>query len=200
MKNKINKFIYILAFAATISFVGCADDIDPEVTSIEFDRLFAPIDLDVTINNRTDARVKWKAVENATTYDLEVFDNSEFDFTGTPIRSATGITMDQLPYAFTGFDFETTYSLRVKAYGDDMPESKWAPLKFTTEQEQIFTPIITGELLTTEVTLRWKAGETATVLILTPDLTPEDAIEYILTEEDLAASFVKFSDLTRNTQ
>jgi hypothetical protein len=193
--NKIFKYSAILfVLIGMLSLNACSDDIDPVATELEVSRLFSPTDLKVLILNQTTARLEWNAVRNATSYSVEFFENGAEDFSGTPVKSETGLTMSDLPYLEPGFRGETEYSVRVKAVGEGITESKWISTSFETGKEQIFYDVDADDLTHNSVILRWPAGETATTI----SLTPGDIVHNI-TEDEIAAGAVAITGLTSET-
>ncbi len=168
MNKLFGRFIYIAVLTVAMIVAGCTEDIDPEITSLEVSRLFSPVDLEARVVNQTAVRLTWKPVKKAKTYTIEVFANGELNFSGTPAKTVTGITIDQLPVTLPGFAGETNYSVRVKAVGEDISESKWVSATFKTDPEQILFAVDPEEITATGVTIRWPAGETATAIVLSP--------------------------------
>jgi hypothetical protein len=168
MNKLIKRFVFAVSFLALLFAGGCTDDILPEITTLDVSRLFSTTDIDVRVVNQTSVRLSWKAVKNATSYTIEFFENADEDFSGTPQSTITNVTMDQLPIVVPGFAGETTYSVRVKAIGEGIDDSKWISATFTTDAEQILFPIDPEEITATGVTLRWPAGEFATHITLMP--------------------------------
>lgn len=136
----------------------------------------------------------WKEVAKATSYDVELFANGNLDFSGTPETSLSDITYDQLPLQIPGLSGETKYSVRVKAVGADLSDSKWVSATFTTDAEQLFQPVNVADLEATAVTLRWAAGETVTQLVLSPG-----NITHNITSEEATAGIATVTDLTGET-
>lgn len=193
--NKLYKTIpSILVLLAMIFIAGCKDDIPEELTKLEVSRLFSPTDLDARVVNQTSLRLTWTAVRNAQSYVIEVFENGNMDFTGTPVRSQADVTIDQLPVVMTGFAGETAYSVRVKAVGSEIAESKWIAASFTTDAEQIFYAVDPEEITATGVTLRWPAGEFATTIVFTPG-----EIVHTVTPAEVAAGEAVITGLTGET-
>jgi hypothetical protein len=189
------RFTYILGLMGVLLLTGCADDIPPEITELHVSRLFSPTDLDARVVNQTSVRLTWKAVKNATSYNIEVFENGELDFTGNPVRSVSDVTYDQLPLVITGFAGETAYSVQVQAVGAEISESTWIPARFVTDAEQIFHPVDPEEITATGVTLRWPAGEFATAILLTPG-----DILHTVTADEVAAGAAIISGLASETE
>jgi hypothetical protein len=181
--NKIFKHIlYIAGIAAVLFTAGCKDEL-VEITELEVSRLFSPTDIEAMIVNQTSIRLSWKPVKNAEHYKVEIFENAVQDqeaslddleptFDGELVRELTGVSIDDLPLTIPGFAGETFYSIRVKAFGEQIDESKWTAIVTKTRPEQIFFPVALEDITNTGVTLRWPAGEPATKVVITPgDIT-----------------------------
>lgn len=193
MNKLIKKFIYISGFAVALLAAGCADDIDPEITELKVSRLFSPVDLEARIVNQTAVRLTWKPVNKAKSYTLEFFEG-DLNFSGSPFKTISGVTYDQVPYTVPGFAGETRYSVRVKAVGEEIAESKWISTTFLTDPEQIFYAVDPEEISATGVTLRWPAGETATTIVFTPgNLTHQ------VTSGEIAAGVAVITGLNSET-
>ncbi|MBW6497177.1 MAG: fibronectin type III domain-containing protein [Bacteroidales bacterium] len=168
MNKHIKKFAFAVSFLAFLFTGGCTDDILPEITTLDVDRLFSPTDLDARVVNQTSVRLTWKKVNKADFYNVEFFENANEDFSGAPERAVNGVLFEDLPLVVAGFAGETTYSVRVQAVGEGIDESKWISTTFTTDAEQILFPIDPEEITASGVTLRWPAGEFATHITLMP--------------------------------
>lgn len=193
--NSVLKFLLILFGLVGIAFVySCSDDIDPELTELKVSRLFSPTNLEVRVINQTSARLTWEAVSNADSYEVEFYENGNEDFSGTPVKTKSGLTMKDLPYLEPGFRGETEYSVRVKAVADDIADSKWVSASFITGTEQIFYDINPDDLTHNSVVLRWPAGEVATTIILTPG-----DIVHNITEDEIAAGAALITGLASET-
>ena len=193
--NKIfRKFIYIAGLTAAIFAAGCTEEIDPEITSLDVSRLFSPVDLEARVVNKTAVRLAWKPVNKAKTYSIEFFGNGELNFSGSPVKTVTGITFDKVPVTIPGFAGETNYSVRVKAVGEEISDSKWVGATFKTDPEQIFYAVRPEEIIATGVTVRWPAGETATSIVLTPG-----NITRPVTANEIAAGIAIITGLTSET-
>jgi hypothetical protein len=194
MIKVIKQFLYMAGFLAVIFTAGCTDKIAPEITELDFDRLLSPTELDVRVINKTSARLNWKSVKNATSYTIEFFTNGDLDFTGNPFMVVSEVVMDQLPIIIPGFPGETSISVRVKAIGPGIDDSKWVSSVFNTEAEQIMYDVNPEEIEPNSVILRWPAGESATEIVLNPG-----NITHTLTPDEIAAGVAEVTGLTGET-
>ena len=195
MNKLLRKFTYLVGITAALMAAGCSDDINPEITTLETSRLFSPVDLTALVVNRTGVRLEWQQVNNAESYSIEFFENGEENYSGTAVKTITGVTFEELPYTVPGFFGETDYSVRVKAVGEGISDSKWIGTTFTTGSEQIFYDIIPEEIKPFSVTLRWPAGEFATTIVLTPgDIT------HAVTADEVTAGVAEITGLTSETE
>lgn len=194
-KNRLTLLSLIIGVSALFSFNACKDDIDPIIEELSFDRLFTPISIEARVVNKINVRLNWAAVVNAKTYTIEFYENGTLDFTGTPVRTVENVTYDQLPIVITGFSGETDYSVRVKALGENIEESKWISTTFTTDAEQIFYAVALTDITNTGVTLRWPAGSVATSIVLTPG-----SITHTLTANEITAGVAVIDGLAGETE
>ncbi len=194
MNKLIKRYTYILGLAAAFLVSGCTDDIDPEITTLNVSRLFSPVGIKAFVVNKTSVRLEWRLVKNATTYTIEFYDNGQLNFSGNPEKTVSGVTFSQLPITIPGLSGETDYSVRVKAVGEGINDSKWVSAVFRTDAEQIFLPINPDELKAKEVTLRWPAGQFASSVVITPG-----NITHTVTASEIATGAVTISGLTGET-
>ncbi|WEK20281.1 MAG: DUF5123 domain-containing protein [Candidatus Pedobacter colombiensis] len=187
--NIKNIKIGVFFLLAVFSLSSCKDDVMSEISTLNVDRAFSPTGLSTTIVNKTGVKLTWKAVINATSYTVEVSQNA--DFSGTPFKTISNITFDQVPYTVTDLGGNTQYYVRVKAVGDGITDSKWVTAAVKTEAEQIFQDIAAGKLTSRSVTLNWPAGQNATSLTITPG-----NIVHAVTAAEIAAGEVVISGLT----
>ncbi|MGL4519113.1 MAG: DUF4957 domain-containing protein [Phocaeicola sp.] len=167
MMMNIKKQSYLLAVSFFTLLSSCSDQ-STELTSVEYDRLFAPIGLEARVVNRVDTRFTWKATAGAQSYTMELFADDNLEFVGTPSRTITDILPTDIPYTVVGLEGETQYSARIQAVSSEVADSKWSNVAFKTDSEQIFYPVNDDDLGANQVTLRWPADQVATELILNP--------------------------------
>jgi hypothetical protein len=182
-KNTILGVSYALAVSA------CSDQSE-QITSIDYERLFSPINMKSEIKNDTVSDVTWTSVTGASSYDVEIYEeDANMAFSGTPLKVSSVTAAEAL---FTGLAWDTDYSVRVKAKGENITESKWTALTFKTNHERLLT--IADDTEPREVTLQWPIGQTATAIIITPgDIT------HNITPEELATGTVRITGLTGKT-
>ena len=190
-KNIINKFIF--AGLAALAFTACSEP-DDEITSNSYSRNFSPVNLEARVVNQTQIRVNWTPSEGATSYNLEVY-NDSMQFAGSPVKTAT-VTASELPVTLKGFEGEENYSIRVQAIteGNDSRTSKWSGIAVQTGREQIFADLTEADLTNTSVTLHWPAGERADYITIKPG-----DIRHDLTDAEIAAGTVTIDGLTDDT-
>jgi hypothetical protein len=136
---KCKQIVLLSAIILGLGVSSCKENLLQEITELNLNRALSPTELIAQVVNRTGVRLNWKKVDNAQSYTAEIFDNA--DFSGSAVKIVDGITTDQLPYTVSGLEGETTYSVRVKAIGEGIDESKWTSATFTTDAEQIFNEI-----------------------------------------------------------
>ena len=86
---------------STVALTSCGDVAD-EVTSIVFDRNFAPVGLESSNVTETSAKLSWTQSAGATSYTIELFANDSLTFEGSPVKTLTGISATDIPYTLSG--------------------------------------------------------------------------------------------------
>lgn len=188
MNKFIKRFTYILSLSVALIATGCSDDIDPEITSLDTDRVFSPTGVTAKIVDQTGVRLTWNANAKAENYQIEILQGGE------TVKTIKEITNADIPYTLTGLDGETEYTAQIKAMAAGVADSKCSTVTFKTDPEQIFKAIVADELKATEVTLRWTAGEVANEIVLTPG-----NIKHAVTAEEIAAGKAIITGLVGET-
>lgn len=191
--NKILKYAAGVLSIFLVVLSGCTK-LPTEITSVDVSRLFSPIGLETRVVNKTSVRLTWNEVRDATSYDVELFDNGNLDFSGIPQKTVSGVTFDQLPLVVPDLDGATNYSVRVKANGENIEGSKWVGATFKTDPEQIFQSVDLADIQATTVTLRWTASGNVTQIVLNPG-----NITHAITPEEITAGAAKVTGLTGET-
>ena len=197
---KITK--YVLGLALLILAGACSSPMD-EITSMNMARNLSPTDVSLLLIDRTNVQLTWTVNDAADSYTIEVYadDNLEFDESHLEnvIEEIKGY---EVPYLIENLQGETQYSFRIKAVTDDdsSRDSKWSTAKTTTGTEQIMEKPSADEILAKSVTLRWKIGQKATQIVLTPTDESLEAITYTVTADDIEAGEATIEGLTPETE
>jgi hypothetical protein len=187
------KYLFCLALGA-ILMASCGDASE-ELTSVNYARNFAPVGVEAKVRNNTNVELSWTVMAEAAHYIVEVYENDQLEFAGTPIQTLT-VLPEEVPYTVTGLMGETWYSFRVKSVdANAVKESKWSTASVETGKEQIFKTVADEDIKAKQVTLRWPAGEAAATITLTPG-----NIEYTVTDADIAAGAATITGLTPETE
>lgn len=186
--------------AIGLSLVGMTACSDPDdaITSVEFNRLFGPTELEAKVQNTTGVKLTWFAISAAEKYEIEIYaDDENMSFSGTPLTFTSEQANDSreeynwiLPAGT--LEGETIYSVRVKAVGSSK-ESKWAGTTFETGTEQIFYAVPATDISKTSVTLSWPAGTAVTRIDV--QKSGEVVQTHTLTADEIAEGRATISDL-----
>ena len=194
MKPRVINLSVLILCCASLLLAGCSKTVNDEITSLNFSRLMSPSGVTAVVVNRTSVRLNWNKVTKAQGYAIEFFNNGTMDFSGTPVRTVNNVAPDAMPYTVPGLMGETTYSVRIKAVGEGVDDSKWSAATFTTDAEQIFLPVDPNDIQAKQVTLRWQAGQTATQIVLQPG-----NITHTVTPSEIANGVAIITGLTPET-
>ncbi|RZK48908.1 MAG: fibronectin type III domain-containing protein [Pedobacter sp.] len=178
--------------AVCLSFGACKDSNMDEIMELQVDRSFSPTNVTANVINKTGVRLNWKAVHNANSYTIEVYENAAH--TGTPTLVVKDILAGMLPYTINGLGGDTEYFIRIKAVGTNVSDSKWMDISIKTEAEQILNPVNPADLTATSVVLTWPAGQMATSMVVNPG-----NITKAITAADVAAGKVTVTGLKGET-
>jgi hypothetical protein len=195
MNKLFKRILFLASIFSVICIAGCTDDIADEITELDLTRLLSPTELDVRVINQTSARLTWRAVKNSTSYVVEFYQNGELNFEGSPVKVVEDVLYSQLPLIVPGFEGQTEYSVRVKAIGQNIDDSKWTSGTFITDPEQILFPIDPEEITADGVTLRWPAGEAVTHILIEPG-----EINRPLSDDEIASGVAVLSGLESETE
>lgn len=194
--NLLKKINYILGIGAILFTATACSDIDDELTSVEYDRLFSPTEFEAKVQNKTEVKLSWECLSEGqeTSYTIELFANDpDMACEGTATLSFTGIT--ESPYTITGLEGETTYSARIKAI-NEIKESKWTVTTFETDAEQIFEAASDEDITSTSITVRWPAGTSVTEIVVSGG---KEEVRTLTTEE-ITNGCATFTGLSYETE
>lgn len=198
MNKIINKITMVMAIGLSLVGMTACSDPDDAITSVEFNRLFGPTELEAKVQNTTGVKLTWFAISAAEKYDIEIYaDDEDMSFSGTPLtftsEQANGSREEYSWILPAGtLEGETTYSVRVKAVGSSK-ESKWAATTFETGTEQIFFAVPATDISKTSVTLSWPAGTAVTRIDV--QKSGEVVQTHALTADEIAEGRATISDL-----
>lgn len=194
--NKFKKYTYLLGLACAVLTTACEDQSE-EVTTLEHDHLFAPFGLEAKVNNTIDVRLSWTINSEASFYDIEIFANDSLTFQGTPVRTYTNLTAEDMPYDVTGLEGDTKYSARFMCKGDNIKDSKWNGIYFKTEPEKLLKEVDEDDLTASSATLYFELNRTFTEVILTPE--EGETVKQAISSQDLQSGKVIVNGLSGNT-
>ncbi len=145
---------------STVALTSCGDAAD-EITSLVFDRNFAPVGLESSNVTENSAKLSWTQSAGATSYTIELFENDSLTFEGSPVQTLTGISAEDIPYTVSGLEYDMKYSARVMALDETNTErnSKWSNIYFRTSAQQILKSLKTQDVTDKTVDLSWPVEE-----------------------------------------
>jgi hypothetical protein len=168
MNKLMNKISLVMAIGLSLAGMTACSEPDDLITDVEYNRLFSPTELEAKVQNTTGVKLTWFALSAAKQYNIEIYaDDENMSFSGTPIsftvEPATDAARSEISWVLPAgtLEGETTYSVRVKATGNNN-ESKWTGTTFETGTEQIFNNVPTSDITKTSITLTWPAGTAVT--------------------------------------
>ena len=191
--NLFKKLFYIIGIGAlSLQITACSDPGD-ELTSVEFDRLFAPTSFTAKVQNKVEFKLSWECRSKAESFTIQLFANDEaMNCEGTPSVELTDVMAS--PCIVKGLDSETTYSVRIKAVCK-IKESNWTTLTAATAAEQIFETVTDDDITGKSVTLRWPAGSNVTTI----EISGGKSESYAISAEEKAAGVATISGLEYET-
>ena len=179
--KKYSIFTLAIGLIASASLTSCGDASE-EITSIPFGRILSPVNL--TINNigETNADIKWALSDGATSYNMQIFadDSLSYEMAGTPAKTISGITAEDLPITVDGLFFDTKYTVYIQSVNEDgVKDSKWNGAYFRTNTKQFLKNPKPVEIADRSVTLTWEVEDgydVSTIVIgnITHTITPEE--------------------------
>lgn len=183
---------------------GCSDNIADEVTKVDYDRLFSPIDFSAKVRNNTNVLLTWTEIKNVTTYNVEIFkDDENMAFTGTPAKTLTLTGEDtegaqERSYTIEQLDGSTYYSIRMKAVNEEGKESKWVGAAVKTNDEDYMKNY--ENLGTTSVTIAWDKSVTLSKLCIFKSSDTDNAVQTITDVTILNTGKANISELESETE
>ena len=199
--KKINILTACMLGLSTIALTSCGDAAD-EITSLVFNRNFAPVGLESSNVTETSAKLSWTQSEGATSYTIELFANDSLTFEGSPVQTLTGISAEDIPYTVSGLEYDTKYSARVMALDENNTErnSKWSEIYFRTNAQQILKGMKTQDVTDKTVDLTWPADDKDVTKIEVRTKAGAFVTSYTLTDADKEAGKATVPGLSPETE
>lgn len=193
--KKISLYTMMLGLGS-LALTSCGDAMD-ELTSIVYDRDFAPIGLEAKSATENSITLEWTKSHDDVTYTVELFADDSLTFAGSASNTFTDIEAVKLK--ITGLVYDTKYSARVMTIdnNDANRNSKWSTVFFRTSAQQIFNTPAESDIADRSVIMTWPEGEAATSVKVYAD----DALvkEQTLTADEVAAGKVTVDGLNPET-
>ena len=190
MKNKIkNRLItFSLFMIVTTTIIGCAGYNEDVLDELNVERVFSPIDLTANVRNRSSVELSWTLAKDIDYYVVE-FSPDDESFSNP--SKVLNVSASELPITVPLIG-ETLYSIRVKGVSSiGLEDSKWSVVQAQTLSEQIFLPVVNGDISANSALLRWTPNSEVTKLVLTPG-----DIEHIITPAEKTAGIATISGLS----
>ena len=196
--------------ALALSATSCTDGNDWDVDG-SLSRLFGLNGDKITVETaETSATVTFSAftskdVAEPEYYVFEVSKDSLYDGVENAniITYGEDKTLTSSPVTLNGLDGDSKYFMRVKAMSTTANESKWVYYKdgssFKTKAEQLFNELTAADLFEDHVNFSWTPGAAVTHITIVNAADPEDNSKHELTEEQIAAGKVTYSNVKPTT-
>lgn len=161
MKHLVKNIGLMIVFLSLLAVNACKDNISPIYDELDFNRVFAPLNISAEIINQTTVKLSWELSVGADSYELEIIDVGE-----NIINTATVAATD-LPYVYDLPAGDAQFYARAKAISNTsgIEDSKWTTLAFRSLPENLFEGYnkIRMDALGA-ITLYWKPGKAVTAL------------------------------------
>lgn len=162
MKHNILSTLAVAALCIG-GMASCSDPDEPQDLALA--RVLSPTGLDAYVSQRTNIVVCWDAMDGASSYLIEAYDNAEYS--GTPVKS---ITTTALTDTLKNLESEEDFYVRVRANdeSDESRNSKWVTAKCTTSPVQYMNKVNVGDIKSTEVKVTWTEQAQFSSIVATP--------------------------------
>ncbi|MGQ7947011.1 DUF5123 domain-containing protein [Flavobacterium sp. WC2509] len=184
LKGLIASLILILAITS------CESYNEPLLDSLGNTREFSPLGLKAAVRAQTNVELNWTVDTGVDHYVIE-FSADDPNF--TTIYKTVEVTASQLP-VLVKLEGETNYSIRVKAVTPGLEDSKYAVTTASTLSEQLFLPIVNGDIQAKQATLRWVPNSNVTNIFISPG-----SISHLITPAEKANGIATITGLSSET-
>jgi len=194
MKNIFNKTWLLIAAVSVgcISLVSCSDDDDATL-----DRLFRPILNDVVTgldaDNKPYMTLEWDKYASANQYVAKV--------ESTDGKDVKEITTDQTTCTFNDLEYDQDYNVYIYSVNTEsgLQSKEYTTVATTPDLPTELINISSGNVIDTQVRVRWNAGAVYDSLAVVNEATNELTSYVLVTEADLAANNVIVRNLEPST-
>jgi hypothetical protein len=180
----------IATLLLTFAVSSCENYNEELLDGIGNTREFSITGLTTIVRNQTTIELNWTKKETVDHYVIEFSaDDPEF----TTIAATIKVTAAQLPVQVR-LQGETLYSIRIKAVTPGLDDSKWTITSANTLTEQLFLPVVPGDIQAKQAILRWVPNSAVTNILVNPG-----SISHIITAEEKASGIATITGLTGET-
>lgn len=193
MKNIFKKLFLIAAVSVgCISLTGCSDDDD-----MTLDRLFRPVLNDVVTGldseNKPYMTLEWDNYASANQYVARIESMS-----GTDVKE---ITTDATTCTFYNLDYDQEYNVYIYSMNTEngLQSKEYTTVATTPDFPTALLNVSTGNVIDTQVRVRWSAGAVYDSLAVVNEMTNELAAYALVSESDLEAQNIIVRNLEPST-
>lgn len=180
----------IATLLMTLAVTSCENYNEPLLDGIGNTREFSITGLTTVVRSQTIIELNWTTKETVDHYVIEFSaDDPEF----TTIAATITVTAAQLPVKVK-LQGETLYSIRIKAVTPGLDDSKWTITSANTLTEQLFLPVVPGDIQAKQAILRWVPNSAVTNILVNPG-----SISHLITAEEKASGMATITGLTGET-
>lgn len=203
-----------LALCAGAGITSCSSDLDDPMDTIPYNRVLTPMNFEAEViaSKGTDITFKWSAVQNATSYVLEIFEAVETietddsgnestvysapDYDNVVAYLSIEVDPDEIPYTVTDLEVDKSFFARVRGVNASIKSSYWAYLDeevSTSAVRALLNPFIV-ERTTSTVTVGWDDADDKT------DLTSIRVIPVVPAEGEAARTIALTDEQKENCE
>lgn len=125
MNKLIKRLFFFVSLSVALLATGCSDDIAPEVTELNLDRLLSPVELTAEKPTQTSIILKWKRNPKAESYQIRILK-------GEQVVAMKSVSFAETPYTVTELAAGTEYTAQVKATATGQQDSHYTAIVFST--------------------------------------------------------------------
>lgn len=165
---------FLTAIITTMIVLTACQKASDELFDLDFDRAFRPTGLDIewiqTVGEGMRPRVTWVASQNADSYIVHLTRDTSFaTYDIFEVVGTTFLAPEIIP-------FNTWIGFRIKAVSNDgtTDDSKWDTHILQVAPEQLLFPLLTADVLSMSVRLRWIRVSDVSTITITDNTTPDE--------------------------